>query len=116
MSMENMVQEKIGQEGAVVERPFIRVVFQRGLPPEVGINGCRVEDVIGIAIDRLLHYQQTPLACEENVEALHFLSEARESLVRRRQRREAQGVLNTMERHEPVRTEDEEEDFSATSS
>ncbi|MGV3616888.1 MAG: hypothetical protein ACO1SV_16300 [Fimbriimonas sp.] len=106
----------IAGAGQVLERPFIRVVFQSGFPKEVGINGCRVEDVIEVALERLLRYQQGPLACEENAAAIRHLEQAREDLELRKRRRQEQGVLNTMSQHETIRTEDEDEDFSATGS
>jgi len=100
--------------GQVFERPYIRVVFQSGLPRESGVNGCRVEDVVGVAIDRLEQYQNGPLACAENEEAIRGLRQAVQALELRLLRRREQGVLNTMTQHNTIRTEDEEEDFSAT--
>ena len=100
--------------GEVLENEFIRVVFQSGFPQEVGINGCRVEDVIQIAIERLQDYQCGQLACMENDMALQGLAFARRALEARVRRREEQGVLNTMSRHETQRTEDCDADFSAT--
>jgi hypothetical protein len=84
---------------AVVIRPFIQVVFQHGHPNEVGVNGCRVEDVIDVAVDRLLDFQGRNLSCEENAEALEHLYLAREALLRRRRRREEQGVVNSQQPH-----------------
>ena len=98
--------------GEVVEKEFIRVVFQHGFPKEVGVNGCRVEEVIQLAAERLRNYQSGPLACEENADALDLLNGAIEALEVRIQRRREQGVLNTMAKHE--RTEDLDLDFSAT--
>lgn len=100
--------------GEILERPFLRVVFQSGLPREVGINGCRVEDVIDVAMERLRDFQKGPLACQENEDALRNLELAKHALHLRIQRRQEQGVYNTLQRHEVVRTEDEEQDFSAT--
>jgi len=100
--------------GEVVEHPFIRVVYQNGFPQDVGVNGCRVEDVIDVAIERLQQFQAGPLACEENRSAIRYLSAARQALHERIQRRQLQGVLNTYIKHENARTEDEEHDFSAT--
>ena len=116
--MNNVIekQETGGTLGDVVERPFLRVCFQRGFPREVGINGCRVEDVVAVAIDRLDRYQRGPLACEENADALRALEHANRVLAERMRRREEQGVLNTMSRHVYNRTEDEHDDFSATGS
>lgn len=100
--------------GEVVETPFIRVVFQCGLPKDAGVNGCRVEDVVDVALFKLNQFQDGPLACEENAESIRYLKLAKQCLAQRLQRRQVQGVLNTMTRHEGVRTEDEEPDFSAT--
>ena len=100
--------------GQVVERPFVRVTFQSGLPSEAGVNGCRVEDVIDVALSRLEQYQDGPLACLENEEAIRHLRQAVQMLELRLRRRRDQGVINTMSQHNTVRTEDEVEDFSAT--
>ena len=113
-----MIQEAIQKQttagGELIESPFVRVVFQRGLPSEVGVNGCRVDDVIRVAIHKLETYQSGPLACEENAEALRYLKLARQTMAARIQRRMDQGVFNTMSPHNCDRTEDENEDFSAT--
>jgi hypothetical protein len=87
---------------ALVVRPFIQIVFQHGHPNEVGVNGCRVEDVIDVAVDRLLDFQGRTLACEENAEALEHLYLAREALGKRKRRREQQGVLNSQAAHKPI--------------
>jgi hypothetical protein len=100
--------------GEIVELPYIRVVFQCGLPKDAGLNGCRIEDVIDVALFKLNQYQSGPLSCEENAEAMRYLKLAKQSLAHRIQRRQEQGVFNTMVRHETVRTEDEDHDFSAT--
>lgn len=84
---------------ALVVRPFIQIVFQHGHPNEIGVNGCRVEDVIDVAVDRLLDFQGRNLSCEENAEALEYLYQAREALLKRKRRREQQGVVNTQEPH-----------------
>lgn len=100
--------------GELLETDFIAVIFQKGFPAEVGINGCRAEDVIELAASRLEDYQVGPLACEENAIALRHLNAAVAALKERIRRRREQGVLNTMSRHESSRTEDEDDDFSAT--
>ncbi|HJP83685.1 MAG TPA: hypothetical protein VJ835_09285 [Fimbriimonadaceae bacterium] len=87
---------------ALVQKPFISIVFQHGHPNEVGVNGCRIEDVIDVLVDRLLSFQGRDLACEENSEALEHLHFAREAMLVRRRRREQQGVLNTQKAHKSV--------------
>ena len=114
MNPEVMQKPSERGEGVVMERDFIRVVFQNGLPRDVGVNGCRVENVLDLAIERLSQYQAGALACEENDEAIAHLRSAIQALELRRLRRQEQGVLNTMTRNETVRTEDEVADFSAT--
>src|SRR5688500_16059912 len=84
---------------AVVEKPFIKITFQHGHPDQVGINGCRIEDVIDVLTEKLLAFQGRDLACEENAQALEHLDLAREALLMRRRRREQQGVLWTQRPH-----------------
>jgi len=84
---------------ALVERPFIQIVFQHGHPNEVGVNGCRIEDVLDVCVDKLLDFQGRDLSCPENAEALEHLHLAREALVMRRRRREQQGVIWTQKPH-----------------
>lgn len=100
--------------GTVYEKDFIRIIFQKGLPSEVGINGCRVDDVLLAARERLVGYQSGSLSCLENEIALRGVDHALKALAERRQRREEQGVYNTMRVHQTIRTEDEHQDFSAT--
>lgn len=88
-----------GSDGFVC-KPFIHIIFQRGSVPEVGINGCRIEDVIEVLQDRILDHQGRNLACEENERALYHLEAAREALLVRRRRREDQNVINTTEAHQ----------------
>jgi len=84
---------------AIVDHPHMRIVFQHGNPKEVGVNGCRVEDVIEVVIQKLLDFQGRDLACEENHVALEHLVDAQEALVARRRRREEQGVVATPKPH-----------------
>ncbi len=84
---------------AAIDQPFVKIVFQHGHPNEVGVNGCRIDDVLDIVVNRLLDFQGRDLACEENDEALEHLHLAREALLRRRRAREEQGVLNTQKPH-----------------
>jgi len=95
------------------ESEFINIKFQNGLPPEVGINGARIEDIIDVLIARLEAFQLGSLPCRENEEALNHLITARDAMMRRRKRRMLQGVFNTMTPH-AERTEDLHHEFSAT--
>lgn len=100
--------------GETVERPFVKITWQKGIPDEVGLNGCRIDDVLELVSEKLKAYQAGPLACEENDEAIRAVSEAIAAMQSRQRRRVEQGVLNTMKAHETERTEDLDEDFSAT--
>ena len=100
--------------GETVERPFIAITWQRGLPDSSGLNGCRVDDVLVVATEKLRSYQSGALACDENEDALQAIGVALRVLEARRRHRAEQGVLNTMKAHETIRTEDTDEDFSAT--
>lgn len=95
------------------ESSFMTIQFQKGLPPEVGINGVLAEDVIEVAMAKLESYQLGQLACTENEEAIQALTNAKDALKRRRQRRMLQGVFNTLAPHQE-RTEDVLDEFSAT--
>jgi hypothetical protein len=100
---ENMEKWRhIDGSDAVVENPFMRIVFQHGNPKEVGINGCRLEDVIEVVIQKLLDFQGRDLACEENHVALEHLVDAQEVLLARRRRREEQGVIATEKAHRSI--------------
>jgi len=78
---------------ATIETEFVRISFQHGDETVEGANGCRVEDVIGLLVDKLLDFQGRALACEENESALYHLTQAKEALALRRRRREQQGVF-----------------------
>ena len=105
---------EVESTGERVSRQFLSVTWQKGLPSETGINGCRVDDVLALAAEKLQSYQDGPLSCEENGEALRAIETALGAMSARRRRRIEQGVLNTMRAHETERTEDLDEDFSAT--
>ena len=48
--------------GETVERPFIRVTWQKSLVDEEERNGCRIEDVLEVVADKIKAYQAGPLA------------------------------------------------------
>ncbi|MBX3113365.1 MAG: hypothetical protein KF824_10955 [Fimbriimonadaceae bacterium] len=84
---------------AVVESEYMRIVFQHGDPADVGINGCRIEDVLDVIVEKLLDFQGRDLSCEENATALYHLDLAREALLLRRRRREMQGLIGKRDKH-----------------
>lgn len=84
---------------AVIDTDYIKIVFQHGHPQEVGVNGCRIEDILDLLTNKLLDFQGREMACEENATALYHLDLAREALLLRRRRREQQGVLGQSKKH-----------------
>lgn len=84
---------------ALIENEFINITFQHGDPAEVGVNGCRLEDIIDVVVEKLLDFQGRDLACEENATALYHLDLAREALLLRRRRRENQGLIGKRSKH-----------------
>lgn len=113
LNMPDPIRRSMRANPYIFESEFMAVQFQRGLPPEVGINGVLVDDVIELAIAKLESYQLTALACSENEEAIEQLNQAKDAMKRRRQRRMLQGVFNTNNPH-AERTEDVHDEFSAT--
>ncbi|MBL8067164.1 MAG: hypothetical protein JNM28_01825 [Armatimonadetes bacterium] len=85
---------------AVVDQEFVKITFQHGDPAEAGVNGCRIEDVIDILVEKLLDFQGRDLTCEENATALYHLDLAREALLLRRRRRENQGLIGQRAKHQ----------------
>ena len=81
--------------------PVIDIVFQEGPITQVGPNGCQIEDVIDVVIERLRGFQRGPFRCRENELAIQKLEEARLWLSQRNWTRQAQGVEGTLQAHEP---------------
>ncbi len=52
------------------------VIFQDGPVGNVGVNGCQIEDLLVIIIDRLEKFQMDLFACRENALALTKIQEA----------------------------------------
>ena len=69
--------------------------FQNGPVKEHGINGCQLEDLIEVCIDRLQGFQSGDYACETNAAALSSLNDALESLESRTRSRVERGVEGT---------------------
>ncbi len=71
------------------------VSFQDGPIKESGVNGVHNEDLICIVMDRLAGFQQGDYACRANEDAIEFLGEALERLLKRTKERENRGVEGT---------------------
>lgn len=70
----------------------IDIRFQAGPLTQVGANGCQIEDVIDVLVERLQGFQRGPFRCRENEMAIVKLQEARLWLSFRNWIRQAQGV------------------------
>lgn len=70
----------------------INIKFQEGTIPENGVNGCQIEDVIDVLVERLNGFQQGQFPCGENAYAIQMLSMAKQALVQRTKRRTEAGM------------------------
>ncbi len=73
----------------------LKIAFQNGPIPEVGVNGVTQEALLAIVEDRLKSFQAGPYACRENALALTHLQEAMHWLHHRTRERVARGVEGT---------------------
>jgi hypothetical protein len=71
------------------------VKFQKGPVKETVANGCFIEDLITIVIDRLQGFQNGDFPCRENALALTKLEEALHWLDHRTNDRQRRGVEGT---------------------
>lgn len=90
-------QEVLDGTRAHVTRQHINIKFQCGPAGEVGRNGCDIEDVVDVLIDRLDGFQRGPHACKENEGALGALDIAKRWLSVRTARRMMEGIEGTSE-------------------
>jgi hypothetical protein len=74
------------------------VKFQKGPVQESGVNGCFIEDLIAICIDRLEGFQSGDFPCRENALALTKLQEALHWLNHRTNDRQNRGVEGKFEK------------------
>lgn len=71
---------------------YISIQFQDGSVQENGVNGCQIEDVIDVLVERLQSLNVPPFNCRENSLAITHLQEAQNWLYRRTRNRVAQRV------------------------
>lgn len=103
---ETFVMDKPGEGGACHEYTIssvkkddhglplesTRIKFQKGSIAEVGVNGCKMEDVMDILMHRLEGFQSGEFACQENGLALSYIKMAKQALERRTNNRQLRGV------------------------
>lgn len=89
------------RKGAMINNPtVIALAFQHGPIREVGYNGCQIEDVIDVLVNRLEEFQAGLFPCPENDSAIRRLLMAKASLGMRTLNRQEQGVEGTSAPHE----------------
>ena len=81
------------------DQTVIDIRFQEGPITNHGANGCQIEDVLDVVIERLQEFQAGPFACQENGIAILKLEEARHWLSARNWKRQQQGVEGTAAPH-----------------
>ena len=66
----------ITKDADVIAGEFGHVKFQKGPVKENELNGCFMEDLLNIVVDRLESFQSGDFACRENALALTKVEEA----------------------------------------
>lgn len=79
---------------------YIDIKFQDGTVNENGVNGCQIEDVITVLVERLKGFQNGNHPCMENEIAIIKLEEAKIWLEERTRRRVEQNVEGKYKNHE----------------
>ena len=72
-------------------KDFVKLQWQDGTIPEVGVNGCQVNDVLDVVIDRVRELNKA-FPCRENSITITKLEEARMWQDERTRNRVSQGV------------------------
>ncbi|MBO1513814.1 hypothetical protein [Metabacillus bambusae] len=67
---------------------YINIKFQTGAIDKEGVNGCQVEDVISVLVEKLKSHQNGDFACPENSLAISNLQSANYALRVRKERLE----------------------------
>ena len=82
---------------AVEGEDFVLIRWQDGplLQNENGLNGAFVEDVLEACRQRLMFYQDSEFACEENEAAILSIKDAVKMLMERTEKRKLKGVEGT---------------------
>lgn len=81
----------VSRGGEVLGTPLLRITWQTGVIPDVGVNGCLLETALDVCIGRL-RWLNEQFPCRENSLAITNLEQARLWLLARTLDREARGV------------------------
>ena len=85
-------QEAMDGTPAFINYEHIVIRFQLGPVKEFGENGCQMEDVLDVLVERLEGFQRGKFKCRENALAITKLQEAVHWLDHRTQDRRRRGV------------------------
>jgi hypothetical protein len=77
----------------------VRIEFQKGPIKEAGLNGLSNEALLAIVADRLECFQRGPFKCKDNEDALGMVKGGLTCLLKRTQKRLAQGIEGTNVQH-----------------
>lgn len=80
------------------KKKFADIKFQIGQTKEVELNGCFMEDLIFVCIDRLEDFQESNFNCKENENALKHLYEAIFWLNARTKKRQSENKYGTYQK------------------
>lgn len=73
----------------------LAIVLQNGAIPDVGVNGVTAEDLLRVAREIFMCYQESKFACEENAMALAGIETALAAQAQRMARRVQEGTEGT---------------------
>ncbi len=85
-------QQAMDGTPAFINFEHIVIRFQLGPVKEFGENGCQIEDVLHVVVDRLEGFQRGQFKCRENALAITKLQEALHWLEHRTRERQRRGV------------------------
>lgn len=90
-------QERTDGSPAKIKTEHFEINFQCGPIKEVGVNGCQVDDILKVCLDRLKGFQNGPFASPENAQAIIKLEEClmwQEKRTKDRVARDIEGLNN----------------------
>ncbi len=90
-------QEAMDGSPAFINFEHIVIRFQLGPVKEFGENGCQMEDVLAVLVERLEGFQRGQFKCRENAIAITKLQEAVHWLEHRTRERQRRGVAGKNE-------------------
>jgi len=96
--LKNLTEEKqeiLDGSPAHIQKSHIDIKFQLVPVKENGINGCQIDDIIQILIERIEGFQKGPFAGRENAIVITKLQEAQHWLEHRTRDRERRNVEET---------------------